>query len=204
VLYRGLAPALLEVGVNRGALMEVSSGVKRRLPSHYPEAVRDVVAGCAAGALKTTILHPLDTLTCRGQVGRAQWELLWPPQPGALYNGVAPALIRSAGGMAIWLSLRNGLQRSSPEALHRKPWLRDWLVGMASTAVTDVCTFPLDTLKKNLQADGGSAIELSRRLVRDGGITRLYRGYSPRLVMVAVNGGLWNWVYVRAQEALGQ
>lgn len=57
--------------------------------------------------------------------------------------------------MAIWLSTRNGLERSAPESLQRSPWARDWLVGMASTALTDACTFPLDTLKKNLQARPG-------------------------------------------------
>ena len=57
--------------------------------------------------------------------------------------------------MAIWLSTRNGLERSAPESLQWSPWARDWLVGMASTALTDACTFPLDTLKKNLQARPG-------------------------------------------------
>lgn len=66
-----------------------------------------------------------------------------------------PATSLQAGGMAIWLSTRNGLERSAPESLQRSPWARDWLVGMASTALTDACTFPLDTLKKNLQARPG-------------------------------------------------
>mmetsp|Transcript_22074 Transcript_22074/g.72365 ORF Transcript_22074/g.72365 Transcript_22074/m.72365 type:complete len:111 (+) Transcript_22074:731-1063(+) len=102
--------------------------------------------------------------------------------------------------MAIWLSTRNGLERSAPESLQRSPWARDWLVGMASTALTDACTFPLDTLKKNLQADGGSFPALARRLLLRGGWPRLYSGYGPRLAMQAVSGGLWNWVFVRGQE----
>ena len=36
--------------------------------------------------------------------------------------------------------------------------------------------------------------------VRDGGVLRLYHGYGPRMLLVAGNGGLWNWVYVRVQE----
>uniref|UniRef100_A0A6U6GG98 Mitochondrial carrier protein n=1 Tax=Odontella aurita TaxID=265563 RepID=A0A6U6GG98_9STRA len=200
-LYRGLAPALLEIGVNRGALMGISTAVKGRLPDRIPEAARDAAAGCAAGVVKTTALHPLDTLTCRGQVGRAQWDLLWPrPRPEKLYRGFGPAIVRSSGGMAIWLTARNGLTRSAPESLSRTPWQRDWLVGMTATAATDVCTFPLDTLKKNLQADGGRVVVLAQRLLRDGGVVRLYRGYTPRLAMQAANGGLWNFIYVRVQE----
>ena len=107
--------------------------------------------------------------------------------------------------MAIWLSTRNSLERAAngSGALQRRTWLRDWLVGMASTAFTDLCTFPLDTLKKNLQADGGHVVVLIRRLVGDGGLLRLYHGYGPRLIIMGLQGGLWNWVYVRAQELQG-
>lgn len=206
-LYRGLTPAVLEIGVNRGALMSVSTAIKDLLPADLSEVTRDAAAGLVAGSIKTIVLHPLDTLTCRGQVGRAQLALIWPrPQVSVLYGGLSPAIVRSAGGMAIWLSVRNSLERkaNSVESLQRSPWLRDWLVpalvGSASTAFTDLCTFPLDTLKKNLQADGGSVFVLTRRLLVDGGFLRLYHGYSPRLVIVALQGGLWNFIYVRVQE----
>ena len=202
-LYRGLTPAVLEIGVNRGALMSLSTAIKDRLPADLSEVTCDAAAGLVAGSIKTIVLHPLDTLTCRGQVGRAQLALIWPrPQVSVLYGGLSPAIVRSAGGMAIWLSVRNSLERkaNSIESLQGSPWLRDWLVGMASTAFTDLCTFPLDTLKKNLQADGGNVFVLTRRLLVDGGFLRLYHGYSPRLMIVAVQGGLWNFIYVRVQE----
>merc|ERR1712129_614890 len=115
------------------------------------EVTRDMGAGLVAGSIKTIALHPFDTLTCRGQVGRAQLDLIWPrPQVAVLYGGLSPAIMRSAGGMAIWLSVRNSLERNanSIESLQGSPWLRDWLVGMASTAFTDLCTFPLDTLEE--------------------------------------------------------
>ena len=202
-LYRGLTPAMIEIGVNRGALMSVSTSIKQLIPADRSEVSRDAIAGLAAGGLKTMVLHPFDTLTCRGQVGKAQLELIWPrPQLAVLYTGMSPALVRSAGGMAIWLSVRNSLERTSNGVAHLQssPWLRDALVGMASTAFTDICTFPLDTLKKNLQADGGNVFALVRRLLADGGVLRLYHGYVPRLMIVALQGGLWNFVYVRVQE----
>lgn len=207
-LYRGLTPALLEIGINRGALMGVSTAVKKQLPEDIPELARDAGAGMVAGMLKTTILHPLDTLTCRGQVGSSkQWELLYPSKTNfqKLYQGFSPAIIRSSGGMSIWLCIRNSLTRShtAQVSLENQPYLRDWLIGMTATCATDICTYPLDTLKKNLQADGGNVGSLLKRLVHPnegGGILRLYRGYSPRLFMMAINGGLWNFVYVRVQD----
>ena len=104
--YRGLTPALFEIGFNRGALMSLSTHATRLMPADVPEGVRDALAGGAAGALKTAVVHPLDTLTCRGQLGRTQWELLVPYPHAALYNGIGPAVLRSAGGMSIWLSVR--------------------------------------------------------------------------------------------------
>ena len=116
-LYRGLAPALAEVGVNRGALMGVSTGLKQLLPPDLPvcaalpaafshrsrrvriciacthprrrhrrhaarqELARDAAAGFAAGVLKTTTLHPLDTLTCRGQAAPPPSGTVAPPTP---------------------------------------------------------------------------------------------------------------------------
>ena len=204
-LYRGLTPAVFEIGVNRGALMSLSTAIKETMPADLSEVTRDMGAGLVAGSIKTIALHPFDTLTCRGQVGRAQLDLIWPrPQVAVLYGGLSPAIMRSAGGMAIWLSVRNSLERNanSIESLQGSPWLRDGLVGMASTAFTDLCTFPLDTLKKNLQADGGNLLVLTRRLVADGGFLRLYHGYTPRLMIVALQGGLWNFLYVRVQELL--
>lgn len=202
-LYRGITPAVMEIGVNRGLLMSVSTAIKDQLPGGLSEVERDATAGLVSGIIKTSVLHPLDTLTCRGQVGRAQLDLIWPrPQVAVLYGGLSPAIMRSAGGMAIWLSVRNSLERRAHiiDSLQGSPWLRDWLVGMASSAFTDLCTFPLDTLKKNLQADGGNVLVLARRLVVDGGFFRLYHGYSPRLLIVALQGGLWNFIYVRVQE----
>ena len=202
-LYRGISPAMLEIGINRGALMGLSTHFKTLLPRELPEWASDGAAGVAAGATKTVCLHPLDTLTCRGQVGGAQWALLWPrPQLGALYNGFGPAIARSAGGMGIWLTVRNGMYRAAEAQQVKQGTLRDFLVGGAASTFTDLCTFPLDTLKKNLQANGGSAGAVVQSLVRDGGLLRLYRGYGPRFFIVAANGGLWNYVYVQSQKWL--
>ena len=78
-------------------------------------------------------------MTCRGQVGGAQWALLWPrPQLGALYNGFGPAIARSAGGMGIWLTVRNGMYRAADAQQVKQGTLRDFLVGGAA-ALSEGC-----------------------------------------------------------------
>ena len=73
---------------------------------------------------------------------------------------------------------------------------RHAICGFLSSTLTDLCTFPLDTLKKNLQAAPGEqrrtiAAEV-RRLRSAGGVERFYRGLAPRLLMVGLNGALFN------------
>ena len=53
------------------------------------------------------------------------------------------------------------------------------------------------------EENGGSVRVLMHRLINDGGMLRLYRGYGPRLLMQMANGGLWNWVYVQGQGFFG-
>jgi hypothetical protein len=172
--------------------------------------VRDAASGAGAALLKTATLHPLDTLKCRWQLGQPKDRL------GGLYNGFGPAAARSSAGMAIWLTSRNVLERLlEPDdgSSSARPW-RHFVSGAASSCLTDVCTFPLDTLKKCLQASppagagfgGGAAPTVAaalRELLSSGGVRRLYFGYAPRLLIVAVNGACFNWVFVATKRVLG-
>lgn len=80
-LYRGISPAMLEIGINRGALMGLSTHFKTLLPRELPEWASDGAAGVAAGATKTVCLHPLDTLTCRGHSSARSTTASGPPSP---------------------------------------------------------------------------------------------------------------------------
>lgn len=84
---------------------------------------------------------------------------------------------------------------------------RHAICGFLSSTLTDICTFPLDTLKKNLQAAPASgrrtvSSEVAR-LRRAGGLERFYRGLGPRLLMVGLNGALFNVNLVALKRVLG-
>jgi hypothetical protein len=108
-LYRGLTPAVIEHSVNRSMLFGVGTLLRDRIPASYPEPARDALSGFGAAFSKTMLLHPIDTVKCRWQLGQPRGNL------GGLYNGITAAVTRSAGGMAIWLALRNWLERSLPQ-----------------------------------------------------------------------------------------
>ena len=65
-----------------------------RLPPRWPETVCDGASGAGAALVKTLVLHPLDTLKTRLQLGQPYTELR------NLYNGIGAAVVRSSGGMA--------------------------------------------------------------------------------------------------------
>ena len=125
--------------------------------------------------------------------------------------------------MAIWLSSRNALERSLSDDNRFWHASRHFWAGALSSALTDLCTFPFDTLKKAMQAEAGSAApaavvatggggfaavgvrfgfggialgDVARRLRDEGGLLRFYRGYGPRFLLVSINGALFNVTFV--------
>jgi hypothetical protein len=212
-VYRGIAPAFAEHSLNRSILFGVGSYARKATPESWSDPVRDAVSGAGAALIKTVALHPADTLKCRWQLGQPRDELR------GLYQGFAPAALRSSMGMAIWLSSRNGLERRLAPAAGEtdsRPW-RHFVSGAASSCLTDLGTFPLDTLKKWLQAaapcsvrGGGptgamgvlTASTAARELLSAGGVPRFYSGYAARLLMVAINGACFNSVFVATKRVL--
>lgn len=212
-VYRGITPAIAEHALNRSILFGVGSYARKATPESWPDPFRDAVSGAGAALIKTAVLHPADTLKCRWQLGQARDEVR------GLYQGFAPAALRSSLGMAIWLSSRNALERRLAPAADgpdTRPW-RHFVSGAASSCMTDLCTFPLDTLKKWLQAaapcaargggpagaiDAPTVSTAARELLSAGGIRRFYSGYAPRLLIVAINGACFNSVFVATKRVL--
>eukprot|EP00933_Yihiella_yeosuensis_P069391 TRINITY_DN7589_c0_g1_i7.p1 TRINITY_DN7589_c0_g1~~TRINITY_DN7589_c0_g1_i7.p1 ORF type:complete len:284 (+),score=36.24 TRINITY_DN7589_c0_g1_i7:104-853(+) len=200
-LYRGFMPAVLEHSASRAMLFGVGTLIKDcATPRHWSEPVRDAVSGFGAAAVKVVLLHPLDTVKTRWQLGQEKRETIQ-----GLYNGLGPAVLRSAGGMAMWLSLRNYLEQNLPNALDGHP--RHFLCGAMASTVTDLSTFPFDTLKKNLQATASSSsvhaemYGTATRLLQNG-FLRFYHGYSLRLLIVGLRGALENVAFCAWKEVL--
>ena len=225
-VYRGFTPAIIEHSLNRGAMFGFATIIKDATPSTWSEPARDATSGGGAAVVKTMVLHPLDTMKTRWQLGQPRWEVM------GLYNGVVPAMLRSSPGMAIWMSLRNFLSREVPEGL-MSDTSRHFIIGCASSTVTDVCTFPFDTLKKTMQyaptrhaprtghrgtrastllaclrraetSKGRSPgwLATASELLAKGGFRRFFYGYPVRFSIVAAKGGIDNSVYVAVKRML--
>ena len=143
--YRGFSVAVTEHTVNRGILFAGSTYCKQQTPTTWPEPVRDAVGGIGAGLGKTALLHPLDTVKTRWQLGEPAWPSGLPAGTFAtgLYRGITPAAMRSGSGMAIWLSARNFFEQALPAHIP----IRHFVAGFLASTINDLVTFPLDTLK---------------------------------------------------------
>merc|ERR1719313_2573979 len=106
----------------------------------------------------------------------------------------------------MWMTTRNCLERNVPDPL--SPVLQYWkhfiCGGLTGTMVCCI-VFPLDTLKKRLQASDRSELKLQKEvstLLNEGGILRFYRGMSLKLAMNFAQGALFNAIFVACSKSL--
>lgn len=199
-LYRALLPTVGMLGARQGLKFGSGAVYKQRLPTTWPEPARDACAGGLSALTSTTLLFPLDTLKTRWQMGMPG------PSAGQAYNGFRPAASYSVFGMALWLVSRNALERNIPDPPSGSAlayWKHFFCGGMAGVMV-QVPTFPFDTLKKRLQAsdDPRTVVAEARVLLKEGGLLRFYRGFTLKCGFVALNGAIFNTVFVAVRKAL--
>ena len=208
-LYNALPATVAMLGARQGLKFGSGAYFKQQLPPEWPELAKDAVAGGSSAATSTTLLFPLDTLKTRLQLG------LGVPAMHQLYYGYRPAVTYSAFGMALWVVSRNWLERTLPDprsvsrdglfgGLLGSYYPKHFVCGGLAGVFVQIPTFPFDTLKKRLQAAEAStgALDEARRLLREGGPQRFYRGFLVKTLFVALNGALFNTVFVACRKLL--
>ena len=123
-----------------------------------------------------------------------------------MYRGYAPAVTYSAFGMAFWVVSRNGLERLGPDVVDGSSaaYWKHFVCGGLAGVLVQVPTFPFDTLKKRLQSADGprTVLSESRVLLAEGGPLRFYRGFVVKCGFVAINGAIFNTVYMACRRGL--
>lgn len=200
-LYRALAPTVAMLGLRQGLKFGVGTSFKRSLPQEWPELLRDLVSGSTSALTATTLFFPLDTLKTRWQTGQPA------PSFGQMYFGYLPAITYSAFGMGLWVCCRNFLERQIPDPGSHRGALRYWkhlLTGALAGVFVQLPTFPFDTVKKRMQAseNPGTLMSEARLLLDAGGPGRFYRGFTLKCGFVALNGALFNAVYVAVRRLM--
>jgi len=200
-LYLALPPTMAMLGLRQGVIFGSGSWLKKQLPPQWPEVARDAASMGISAFFITGVLFPMDTYKTRLQLG------LPGKSPHQFYQGFLPAVSHAVVGRSIWMVTRNGLERNVPDppSAVLRYWKHLICGGMAGVIVTCV-VFPLDTLKKRMQASDGKHLQLrheTRALLAQGGLLRFYRGIQVKLVMNFAQGGLFNSMFVLFNRFLG-
>lgn len=172
-------------------------------PSSPPPRVshqdlRLALAGALAGMLTNTLLHPLDTVKTLRQTQPSLYRGVAPALktivrsrgPLALYAGIMPALVGSALSSALYFGVyemaKARLRHLAPEAFcsvrSRAPLTA--LAASCGNIASSVLFVPKEVVKQRMQAGlhKGRFLVAAAEVVRNAGVTGLYRGYKATLL----------------------
>eukprot|EP00930_Biecheleria_cincta_P078734 TRINITY_DN66312_c0_g1_i1.p1 TRINITY_DN66312_c0_g1~~TRINITY_DN66312_c0_g1_i1.p1 ORF type:complete len:269 (-),score=42.68 TRINITY_DN66312_c0_g1_i1:57-863(-) len=201
-LYAALPPTVAMLGMRQGLIFGSGAHLKKQLPGAWPEWTRDITSMGLSAFVCTTFLFPLDTMKTRLQLARPLPSF----SPSQWYHGFWPALGHAVIGRPLWLVLRNGLERTVPDP--ERPSLAYWkhfMCGGLTGTVVCVVVFPLDTLKKRLQASDKAEVSVAnevKTLLGSGGLRRFYSGISVKLFMNFTQGAVFNTIFVVCSRCL--
>jgi solute carrier family 25 citrate transporter 1 len=108
----------------------------------------------------------------------------------SFYRGVWPVTLKQSSNAMVRFTSYNYLSAALLPILGASNSI---VAGALAGIVTVYCTMPFDNVKTQLQSIEGrrmysSSVDCVRKLVQSGGISRLWKGTTPRLVRLSVSG----------------
>ena len=158
-----------------------------------------LAAGASAGMLATVLTYPLDTIRLRMAVDSSiktlpQAVRILGRQGGvvAFYRGVGPAMLGVAPYMALELACFDFLKRVWADDKLNNPAV-SFFSGFAAAMMASSVTYPLDTVRRQIQLQGGSMATMPtmfRSIFASEGAGGLYRGFVPSCLKNLPNKGI--------------
>ena len=162
--------------------------------------VKSLVAGASAGMIATIATYPLDTVRLRMAVDASiksmpQAIKLLGREGGflAFYRGVGPAMIGVAPYMGMELACFDFLKRIMKEDQLKGNTGVSFGAGFVAALMASSCTYPLDTIRRQIQLQGGSMLTMPRMvksILVNEGPAGLYRGFIPSCLKNLPNKGI--------------
>lgn len=133
---------------------------------------------------------------------------------GAIYRGLWLTAARQASNQGVnftvYSTLKTKLQEHYGGGDVQLPGWQTSIIGLISGALGPLSNAPLDTIKTRMQRESGVSTEsgfarfvrITRTLIKEQGVSALYRGITPRIMRVAPGQAVTFTIYEYARNAL--
>lgn len=187
-----LADASGNVTFARGILAGMCAGVAESLVAVTPtERIKTALIDDAKGARRFKGgIHAIKTMVRENGVSE-------------IYRGCMATTVKQAATSAVRMGSYNILKQWSKNlGIEKNPAVTFGLGATAGT-ITVYATQPFDTLKTRSQAVAGIGIfEASRSVIREAGVTGLWKGSTMRLGRLVLSGGIIFSIYEQTSRVL--
>ncbi|AAZ13345.1 mitochondrial carnitine/acylcarnitine carrier protein [Trypanosoma brucei gambiense DAL972] len=183
------------------------------------EYVHTVVAGTISGAAGVLLEYPLDTIKVRLQMGGGRYtgyfncasRMIQEEGTLSLYSGVSTRIVGSAFEHAVvFSSYKWTLRAVGTDEQHPRVW-QIALGGVGGGAMSTVLLTPLELVKCRMQVANvqpgakwrnGSVADCAASIVREGGLTALYKGGLAMLAREIPGTAAYCGTYDKLKEFL--
>ena len=210
-LYQGWQYALINSPLARFGDTAANAGMLAILAGvAMPEGAKTFFASWAAAAFRIFI-YPIDTFKTTLQTdGSAGLPLLWARigEEGVftLWSGASANMLATFAGHYPWFVTHNYLQEKIPKPKGRLYGLiRNALVGMCSSAVSDVVSNSIRVVKTAMQASATATSYwaiISQIIAADGLEGLFFRGLGSKLLSNALQAMLFTVLWRYLEEKL--
>eukprot|EP00927_Polykrikos_kofoidii_P010926 TRINITY_DN14611_c0_g1_i1.p1 TRINITY_DN14611_c0_g1~~TRINITY_DN14611_c0_g1_i1.p1 ORF type:complete len:419 (-),score=50.03 TRINITY_DN14611_c0_g1_i1:234-1490(-) len=190
------------------AMGDVGEGAMK--PMKKPSLFLQVASGVAASLIAELALYPIDTVKIRVQSSISGFGFLATAKElfrlggvGRFFNGVGTSLFKEtvhSSNYWLWHTL---LFRYFSDAgdTSRTPAHRRLVLNLIAKQLNWLCTTPFEIISSVNQLTDGSpgALEVTKRLWEQGGLSSFYRGLTISLVL-AVNPAIMNTLITSLQR----
>jgi solute carrier family 25 phosphate transporter 23/24/25/41 len=194
--WRGNLASVIRIIPNKGILF-MSNDVYRQflsIPGSPLSDVRQLIAGGLSGATNITLTYPLDFVQARlATTTKNQYKgildclvtSIRAEGVRAIYKGYWPSLLGIAPYAAVQFYSFDKLKKMVADNQGRNTAMQIACVGGISGAVAQSITYPMDTVRKRLQVQGGKAApgthytgtwECMVKITKQEGLRGFYRG----------------------------
>ncbi|KAH7126634.1 mitochondrial carrier domain-containing protein [Dendryphion nanum] len=219
-LYTGGTAFCISNASKSGVRFLTFDYVRSRLPKNAAgktSVTGNLVAGICAGVAESiAVLTPGENLKTRlidDAAGKQKYrstihairKILEQEGPLSFFRGVWPVTLKQSSNAMVRFTSYNYLSSVLQPSLGTSA---SAVAGAMAGVVTVYCTMPFDNIKTQMQSLEGKLMyrgswDCAKKLVRDGGFQKLWKGTTPRLVRLSVSGAISFTVYEEVVRLTG-